>query len=205
MPVQYDVWEVISHNKGLRDSYGTVSCHPGKWKEHERLVAILEIWGADKKHSSSPQIGMSSGTVGETAGEARLINVSITLGWWHGDTARSVMGRRTVSSMQWVSHIWVNTQLPPRIFIILYVEELDLQLTAMLGTLLFIHLSDIYKKESHKKTQRQPEPKNRGVGLCFFLFVHRKWRSVELRWGHDGGRSELTVAFRHFKSKLNIF
>lgn len=32
MPVQYDVWEVISHNKGLRDSHGTVSCHPGKWK-----------------------------------------------------------------------------------------------------------------------------------------------------------------------------
>lgn len=30
MPVQYDIQEVISHNKGLRDSHGTVSCHPGK-------------------------------------------------------------------------------------------------------------------------------------------------------------------------------
>lgn len=55
----------------------------GKWKEHERLVAILEMCGADKTHSSSPQIDMSSGTVGEAAGYASLINVSITLGLWH--------------------------------------------------------------------------------------------------------------------------
>lgn len=94
MPVQCDVWEVISHNKGLCDSHRTVSCHPGKWKEHERLVAILEMREADKKRSSSPQIGMSSGTVGETAGEASLINVSITLRRWHCATVSSVTEKK---------------------------------------------------------------------------------------------------------------
>lgn len=66
--------------------------------------------GADKTHGSAPRIDMSSGTVGETAGSASLINVSVTLGRWHA----AFPGRAEESvacSLRQVPRIGVNAQL----------------------------------------------------------------------------------------------